>query len=78
MDVHTEFPWCVYFSLPARRDRRAVLEPRLGAAGLAAEWFPTVDGGTLHGDTRGFLSTGRRALALTTRRALRVAARRRV
>ena len=78
MDLKAEFPWWVYFSLKPREDRRAALLPRLQAAGIEAEWFPTVDGGDLGGDTRGFLNPGRRALALTKRKALREAGRRRV
>lgn len=75
MNLHAEFPQWVYFSLPGRADRRAALRPRLQAAGLEAEWFPTVDGRDLGGETRGFLNVGRRALALTKRQALRAAGR---
>ena len=77
MDLQAEFPWWVYFSLKSREDRRAALLPQLGVAGMEAEWFPTVDGQALGGETRGFLTPGRRALALTNRRALREAGRRR-
>ena len=73
MDLRAAFPWWVYFSLKSRADRRAALLPQLGVAGIEAEWFPTMDGRDLHGEARGFLSPGRRALALTMRRLLREA-----
>ena len=77
MDMTAEFPWCVYLSLKHRTDRRAALLPRLQGARILADWFPATDGRDLRGGARGFLSAGRRALALTLRRVLREAERRR-
>lgn len=77
MDMTAEFPWCVYLSLKHRTDRRAALLPRLQGARILADWFPATDGRDLRGGARGLLSAGRRALALTLRRVLREAERRR-
>lgn len=72
------FPYRVFISLRRRADRRAALQPRLVAAGLAdAKWFEAIESNIFRGDPRGFRTLNKRSVALGKRLALREAARRR-
>lgn len=71
MDFTATFPHRVYLSVPARRDRREELAPRLAAAGVEAEWWPALGAGPMRGETRGFKTLGHRAHAVSVRLGLR-------
>lgn len=69
-----DFPLRICLTRKERHDRRLALIPRLCAAGIECfEWFQAIEGLR---EPRGFLSNGKRSVALAKRLILRVAARR--
>jgi hypothetical protein len=76
MKFNEVFPLKFYINLERRGDRRADTKIKLLTAGINAERFPAIDS-RFTTKTRGYETPGRYALALTQRRALREARRRR-